>query len=190
MILYIAQDTIYYFISIRCTYVVVVQSLSRVPLFATPRTVALQASLTFTISWSLLRLMAIESVMPFNHFNLCHPPSPPALSLSQHQSHFQWVSSLHQVDKVLKLQLRHESFQWIFRVDFLLDWLDWLCCPQDSQESSPAPQFKSISSLALSFVYGPTLRSVHDYWKNSSFDYTDLCWQSNVCFLICCLGLL
>ena len=73
MILYIAQDTIYYFISIWCTYVVVIQSLSRVPLFATPRTVALRASLIFTISWSLLRLMAIESVMPFNHFNLCHP---------------------------------------------------------------------------------------------------------------------
>ena len=72
MILYIAQDTIYNFISILCTYVVVVQSLSRVPFFATPRTVALQASLTFTISWSLLRLMAIESVMPFNHLNLCH----------------------------------------------------------------------------------------------------------------------
>ena len=73
MILYIAQDTIYNFISILCTYVVVFQSLSRVPFFATPRTVALQASLTFTISWSLLRLMAIESVMPFNHLNLCHP---------------------------------------------------------------------------------------------------------------------
>ena len=73
MILYVPQDTIYNFISILCTYVFVVQSLSHVPLFATPWTVALQASLTFTISWSLLRLMAIESVMPFNHLNLCHP---------------------------------------------------------------------------------------------------------------------
>ena len=48
------------------------------------------------------------------------------------------------------------------------------CCPRDSQESSPAPQFESISSLALSFIYGPTLTSVHNYWKNHSFDYMDL----------------
>ena len=46
------------------------------------------------------------------------PPSPPALNLSQHQDLFQWVSSLHQVAKVLALQLQHQSFQWIFRVDF------------------------------------------------------------------------
>ena len=44
-----------------------------------------------------------------------------------------------------------------------------------SQESSPAQQFKSINSLALSFLYGPTLTSVHDYWENCSFDCTDLC---------------
>ena len=53
-------------------------------------------------------------------------------------------------------------------------------CPRDSQESSPTPQFKSINSMALSFLYGPTLTSIHDYWKNHSFVYTDLCWQSNV----------
>ena len=63
------------------------------------------------------------------------PPSPPALNLSQ-----QWVSSSHQVAKVLELQLHHQSFQWIFRVDFLWDWLVWSpCSPRDSQESSPAP---------------------------------------------------
>ena len=51
-----------------------------------------------------------------------HPlssPSPPAVSLSQHQGLFQWVNCLHQVAKVLELQLQHQSFQWIFRVDFL-----------------------------------------------------------------------
>ena len=52
---------------------VVVQSLSHVPLFATPWTAAHQASLSFTISWSLLKLMSIESVMPSNHLILCHP---------------------------------------------------------------------------------------------------------------------
>ena len=47
------------------------------------------------------------------------PPSPPAFNLSQHQSLFQWLGSSHQVAKVLELQLQHQSFQWIFRVDFL-----------------------------------------------------------------------
>ena len=71
------------------------------------------------------------------------PPSPLALNLSQHQSLFQWVSSSHQVAKVLKLQLWHRSFQWIFRVDFLKYWLVWSpCCPRDSQESSPTPHQK------------------------------------------------
>ena len=47
-------------------------------------------------------------------------------------------------------------------------------------ESSPTPQFEIINSSVLSFLYSPTVTSIHDYWKNSSFDYTDLCWQSNV----------
>ena len=54
------------------------------------------------------------------------------------------------------------------------------CSPRDSQESSPTPQFKSINSSALSFLYSPTLTSIHDHWKNHSFDCMDLCWQSNV----------
>ena len=58
---------------------------------------------------------------------------------------------------------------------FPLGWTGWISCsPRDSEESSPTPQFKSINSLALSFLYSPTLTSMHDYWK------TDLCWQSNV----------
>ena len=52
--------------------------------------------------------------------------------------------------------------------------------PRDSQESSPTPQFKSINSSVLSLLYTPTLTFVHDYWKNHSFDYIDLCWHSNV----------
>ena len=109
------------------------------------------------------------------------PPSPPALNLSQHQGLFQWVSSSHQVAKVLKLQLQHQSFQWIFRTDFLWDWLVWsLGSPRNSQESSPAPQFVSINSSAFSLLYGSTLMSVHDYRKNHSFDHTDLCQQSDV----------
>ena len=100
------------------------------------------------------------------------PPSPPALNLSQHRGLFQWVSSLHQVAKVLELQ----SFQWIFRVDFLFSWLVWSpCCPRGSQESSPVPQFESINSSAISLLYGSTLTSIiNDCQKNNSFDYTDL----------------
>ena len=91
-------------------------------------------------------------------------PSPPAFNLAQHQGLFQWVSSLYQVVKVLELQLQYQSFQWIFRTDFLEDWLVWsLCSLRDSQESSPTPQFKSISSSALSFLYGPTLTSIHEH---------------------------
>ena len=91
--------------------------LSSVQLFVTPWPATLQAFLPFTISWSLLKLMSVESVIPSNHF--IH--SPPALSLSQRQSLFQWVSSSHQVAKVLELQLQHQSFQWMFRVDFSVD---------------------------------------------------------------------
>ena len=66
--------------------------------------------------------------------------------------------------KVLEFQLQHQPFPWIFRTDFLLDWLVRSpCSPRDSWESSPTPQFKSINSLALSLLYGPTLTSIHDY---------------------------
>ena len=91
---------------------------NRVGLFAAWWTAAHQASLSITNSQSLLRLIPIELVMPFNHLILCHPFSP-AFSLSQHQGLFKWVSSLYHLAKVLELQLQHQSFQWIFRTDFL-----------------------------------------------------------------------
>ena len=96
-----------------------------------------------------------------------HPlssPFPPTFSLSQHEGLFKWVSSLHQVAKVLEFQ--HQSFQWTPRTDLLQNGLVGSpCSPRDSQESSPTPQFKSINSSALSFLYSPTLTSIHDYWK-------------------------
>ena len=94
-----------------------------------------------------------------------HPlssPSPPAFNLSQYQGLFQWVSSSHQVARVMEFQ--HQSFQWIFRTDFLQDGLVGSpCYPRDSKESFPTPQFESISSSALSFLYSPTLKSIYDY---------------------------
>ena len=99
-----------------------------------------------------------------------HPlssPSPPAFNLSQHQGLFQWVSSSRQVAKVLEFQLQRQSFQWIFRTDFLSDGLVGSPCnPRNSQASSPTPQLKSIHSLALSLLHSPTLTFIHDYWKN------------------------
>ena len=109
------------------------------------------------------------------------PSSTPDLNLSQLQGLFLWVSSSHQVAKVLELQFQHQSFQWIFRVDFPYDWLVWSpFSPRNSQESSPTPQFKSINSSAFSLLYDPTLTSIFDYWKSDSFDCTDLCLQSDI----------
>ena len=68
----------------------------------------------------------------------------------------------------------------VFRIDFLSDWLVWSFCPRDSQEFSPALQFESISSSALSLLYDPSLTSVYDYYKNHSFDWMDLCGQIDV----------
>ena len=104
-----------------------VQSFSCVWLFATPRMAAHQASLSFTISQNLLKVMSIESVMPPTisssviHFSsfLQSGWLLSLLLLSQHQGLFQLVSSSHQVAKVLELQLQYQSLQWIFRNDFL-----------------------------------------------------------------------
>ena len=108
----------------------------------------------------------------------CHPTISSSVisfsifNLSQHQGLFQWVSSSHQVAKVLEFQLQHQSFQWTLRTDLLYDGLvESPCSPRDSQESSPTPQFKSINSSVLSFLHSPTLASICDYWKNHSFDY-------------------
>ena len=98
--------------------------------------------------------------------------SPP-LNLFQHQGFSQWVGSSQQVNKVLEPQL--QSFQWS------KDWLVWSCSSRDFQESSPAPQFESINSLAPRLLYDPTPKSVHDYCQKHSFDYTDLCQQWYLC---------
>ena len=115
--------------------------------------------------------------------------SPSAFNLSQHEGLFQWVHSLHQEAKVLELQLHHLSFQWIFRVDFLLDWLIWSCSPRDSQESSLTPQFKGINSSVLSFLYGPT--HIHTWLLEKPLLWLDgpLSAKWCLCFLICCLSL-
>ena len=104
---------------IKCSSVSSVQSLSRVRIFVIPQAAACHTSLSFTISWSLLKLMFIKSVMPSNRHILCHPllllPSIfPSIRVFSNELAF-----LIRWPKYLELQLQHQSFQRIFRVDFL-----------------------------------------------------------------------
>ena len=148
-----------------------VQLLSHVLLFETPWTAACQASMSITNSWSLLKLMFIESVMPSNHLILCHPllllPSIfPSIRVFSNES------ALH------IRQLKYWSFSFSISpsneypglISFRMDWLDLLAVQGTLQESSPTLQFKNINSSALSFLYSPTLTSIRDYWKNHCFN--------------------
>ena len=138
-----------------------VQSLSRVWLFVTPWTAACQAFLSITNTQSLLKLMSIKSVMPSNHLILCHPllllPSIfPSISVFSNESalRIQWPKYWH-FSFNFSPSNEHPGL-----ISFRIDWFDILAV-QGSQDSSPSPQFKSINSLALSFLYGPTLTSIH-----------------------------
>ena len=146
-----------------------VQSLSRVWLFATPWIAACQASLSITNSRSSPKLTSMESVMPSSHLilgcPLLPPPIPPSIRVFSNESthHMRWP-------KYCSLSFSISPSKEIpGLISFRMDWLELLAV-QESQESSPTPQFKSISSLALSFHHSPTLTSIHDYWKNHSLD--------------------
>ena len=158
---------------------IVVQLLSSVQLFVTSWTAAHQASLSFTISQSLLKLISIDSVMPFNHLILYCPllllPSIfPSIRVFSNELalHIRWPK-----DWSFSFSIS-PSNEYSGLISFRLVWSP--CCPRDSKESSAAQQFKNINSPVINFLYSPSLTSVHDYWKNHSFDYMDLCWQSNV----------
>ena len=145
------------------------QSLSHVRLFATPWTPAHHASLSIATSRSLLKLMCKESVMPSNHLILCRP----LLLLSI-------FPSIRVFSNESALRIRWPKY-WSFSfnispsnehrglISFRMNWLDLLAV-QGTLKSSPTPQFKSINSLALSFLHCTTLTSIHDYWKNHSLD--------------------
>ena len=146
------------------------QSLSHVRLFVTPWIAARQASLSITNSQSSPRLTFIESVMPSSHLILCHP----LLLLPSIFSSIRVFSR----ESVLRIRWwKYWSFSCSIRpskeysglTSFRMDCLDLLAV-QGTHESSPTPQFKSISSLALCFLYDATLTSIHDHWKNHSFD--------------------
>ena len=155
-----------------CPFVIVVQSLSHVPLFVTPCTAARQASLSFTLSQSLLKFISIESVM------ICLILYHPLLLLPS------GFLSIRVFLNELALCIRWPK-DWSFSfsnspsneysglISFRFDWFDLLAV-QGTRKCSPTPQFESIDSV-LNLLYGPALTSIHDYWKYHSFDYTDLC---------------
>ena len=146
----------------------------------TPWTALCQDSLSLSISRSLLKFMSLESVMLSNHLVLCRPllclPSIfPSIKVFSSES-----ALLIRWPKFWRFSFSISPFnEYSGLISFRMDWLDLLAVPRDSQESSPA-QFESINSSALSLLYGLTLTPVHDYWKNHSFVYTNLCQQSNV----------
>ena len=158
--------------------VIVVQSLSRAQLFVTPWTAARQAPLSHTVSWGLPKFMSIKSVKLSNHLILCCTlllflqSFPASGSFPMSQLFALCGQSIGTSASALPMNIKD------YLPEYRLVWSP--CCPRNSQESSLALQFKSINSLALSLLYSSTLTSIHDYWKNHSFDYINLWWQSSV----------
>ena len=158
-----------------------VQSLSHVPLFVTPLTAALQASLSITNSRRLLKLMSIVSVMPSNHLILCRPlllwPSIfPSIRGFFNESvlHIRWP--------------KYWSFNFSISISneysglihCRMDWLDLLAV-QGTLKSLLQHHSSKVSILQCSAFFILQLsHPIYDYWKKHSFDQTDFCWQSNV----------
>ena len=148
-----------------------VQSLSPVRLFATPWTAACQASLSITNSQSLLKLMSIESVMPSNHLILCRP----LLLLPSIFPNIRVFSN----ELVLRIMWpKYWSFSFSLSpsseysglISFRMDWFDLLAVQGTLKSLLQHHSSKASMLLVLRFLYSPTLTSIHDYWKNHSFD--------------------
>ena len=136
-----------------------------------------KASLSFMISWSLLELMSTESVMPSNHLLLFRPLLFLPLIFANFRVFFN-EAALHirwSKYSIFSFSISHFS-EYSGLISFRIDLFDLLVI----QWTFPTPQSKSFNSSMLSFLYSPTLTSIHDYWKNHSFDYMDLSWKSNV----------
>ena len=126
-------------------------------------------------------IMSIESVMPSNHlilyFLFLLPSVFPSIMVFSNES------------VPFKRGPKYWSFNFSISpsseysglIFFRIDWFDLLAIQGTfKRKETPTPQFEIINSSVLSFFYGPALTSIHDYWKNHSLDYMDLCWQSNV----------
>ena len=172
-------------------------------LFATPQTAARQDSLSFTNSWSLFKLMSIEWVIPSSHFILCYllllqPSVFPSIRVFSSQSALctTWPKYW---SFIFSISPSNEYSGLIF---FRINWFDLLAVqgtlkrlPQHHSSKASILQCPAFFMFQLShpymtsFLYGPTLTYVHDYWKNHSFDDMDHCRQC-LCFLIIhCVGL-
>ena len=161
----------------RCI-VIVVQSLSHVRLFVTPWTAVCQASLCFTISQSLLKLTPIELVMPSNHLILCHsllllPSILPSIRVFSNELalHIRWP-------KYWSFSIS-PSNEYSGLISSRMDWLD-LFAVQGTLKNLLQHHNSKASILRHSAFFMVQLSHPHDHWKNHSFDYMDLCWQSNV----------
>ena len=146
--------------------------------YSTP---GLSITLSSTNSWSLLKLTSIELVMPSNHLILCCPLLlPPSI-----------FPSIRVFSSESVLHIRWPKY-WSFSfsiipskeipglISFRMDWSDLLAVQGTLKSLLQNHSSKASNSLALSFLYSPTLTSIHDYWKDHSFDYMDLCQHSNV----------
>ena len=155
--------------------------------FVTPWTAAHQASLPITISWSLLKFMSIEPVViqPFHQVApfSCLQSFPVSGSFPMSQL---FTSGGQSIGISISTSVLPMKIQGLFSLG-----LTGLISLQSKGllESSPAPQFKSINFSVLSLPYGPNFTSIHDYQKNDSIDYMDLCQQGGLCYLTHCLGL-
>ena len=152
---------------------VVVQSLSRVQLVVTPWTAACQASLSITISQSLLKLMSIELVMPSNRFILCHallllPSIFPSIRVFSNESGLciRWP-------KYWSFSFNiSPSNEYSGLISLRMDWMNLLTVQGTLKNLLQHHGSKAsiLHSSVLSFLYSPTLTSIHDHWKNHSFD--------------------
>ena len=161
LFLFLTYFTLYQFSS--------VQSLSCVWLIVTPWTTACQASLSITNSQILPKLMSIESVMTSSHLILCCPlllllsifPSIRVFS-SESVLHIRWL-------KCQSFSIS-PSNEYSGLISIRIDWFDILAVQGTLKSLLLTPQFKSINSSVLNFLYSPTLTFIHDHWKNHSFD--------------------
>ena len=154
------------------------QSLSRVRLFAIPWTAASQASLSFSNSQSLLKLMSIKLVMPLSHLVLCHqllllPSNFPSIRVFSNELvlHVMWPKYWSFIGSI------STSNGYSGLISFRTDWFDFLAV-QGTLKSLLQHHSSKASILGRSAFFMVQLISVHDYWEN--FDYMDLCWQSDV----------
>ena len=172
-------------------------------LFAIACTAACQAPLSFTMSHSLLRFMPIQLVTVSNHLILCcflfllssiFPsirvfPNESALcirwskywsfSFTKSQTKLKWLSCfMHACSFSIS-----PSNEYLGLISFRIDWFDLLDVQETLKSLLQHQNSKNINCLVLSLLYGSTLTTAHD-WKNHSFDYMDLCWQSYVCVYI------